>query len=396
MLSNSKVNMILSLLIAIALWAYVASSVDMVQKRTVRGIPVQYVHQEALQERGLAIAGDETNTVDITIEGNSQAVSGIEAGDFTATADVSECVEGDNVLEVAIKTSKDVSRTSDATLTVHVTAEKIVSVSKNVKPELTGNKDTQAEPEFSLLSDERITVSGARSKVEKVAYVRAPIRNLSEYGDGDIAEVKLVPVDETGNRVSDVQLSAEKARVRITFMDTRKVKLLVDVKGKPKDGYQYDGLEVPETIVLKGRQGQLEEITSVSAKAIDISGMEQTAKVELKFSLPAGIEISSKSLPVIATISISQMAAEEKTIFIEPEAVSLNRLSEGKQAEILSGSMKFSVMSAREPAAGDFKLSADLSGLEDGEHDVPLVVEYSGDGNIQSAPDTITVKISDE
>ena len=46
-------------------------------------------------------------------------------------------------------------------------------------------------------------------------------------------------------------------------------------------------------------------------------------------------------------------------------------------------------------AESDFTLSINAKGLDAGDHEVPLTVKYKGSGIVTSAPDTVTVRISE-
>ena len=69
--TESKVfNIILSILIALGLWAYVTASVTDVGESTVRNIPVTVVGEEALNAKGLMIDPNTKLTVSARVSGN--------------------------------------------------------------------------------------------------------------------------------------------------------------------------------------------------------------------------------------------------------------------------------------------------------------------------------------
>ncbi len=55
MLDNKKLNMIISLIIAIALWAFVIGEINPQATRVYRDVPIKLVQQEILDESGLAV-----------------------------------------------------------------------------------------------------------------------------------------------------------------------------------------------------------------------------------------------------------------------------------------------------------------------------------------------------
>lgn len=396
MFNNNKLNMLLSLVVAIALWAYVVSAINPLQSQMVKNIPVQFANENVLNERGLAIANAGVIGVDVTVEGSRDVISNTGPDSFTAVADVGDCIEGDNVVEVKITTSRNLSRMSDATVTVHVNVEKIVSVEKQIKAEYTGEDPIGQDVEFNVVSDKRVIISGAETLVNSVDYVRAEVKSLSGRSNDEIIEVRLVPVNSKGERVRNVKLSSSKAQVRISELATKKVALSAIVTGSPENGYTYDGIEAPASIIIKGKQSELDNISEVKAKAVDISGMKATAEVELEVELPVGISVSSESLPIVATINISEATASEKTVSIDSENIDINGPEEGLKYTISEEKLKITVRGDDNASAKDFRLSADLSGLDAGSHDVDLNMDYDGPGTIVSAPDKIKVEIAEE
>ena len=69
MLENKKLNMIISLLIAISLWAFVIGEVNPEASRSYRDIPIRFVNQETLEQSDLAVYTVSQRTVNVTLRG---------------------------------------------------------------------------------------------------------------------------------------------------------------------------------------------------------------------------------------------------------------------------------------------------------------------------------------
>ena len=395
MFNNKIANIILAFIISIGLWSYVVYAVNPVQKETFRNIPVQLVNEQTLNDRGLAVANDTAITVDAAVEGSRKVLASMDSGSFTATADVSQCVAGTNSVVVDIKTNKNAELASGSIVTVQINVEQLVTESRDIKVKYTGQAGTGREIEAELTGDATVKVSGAASLVAKVAYVAADVDVSKIETENQVMTAKLEAVDSSEAVVDNISLSQETAEVRASIYSTKKVPLVVKVTGQPPAGYRYEGIKTEDTVLIRGSKSALESISSASAEYIDISGLTATAEVKLSLILPEGVELSSKAKQPVAEVYIEGEASS--SVSIKSSSVDIRNLDEDTyDARIISGNISISVAGVENAAESDFTLSINLRGLDAGEHEVPLTVKYKGNGSVTSAPDTVTVRISEK
>ena len=395
MFNNKIANIILAFIISIGLWSYVVYAVNPIQKETFRNIPVQLVNEQALNERGLAVANATDIAVDAAVEGSRKVLASMDSGSFTATADVSQCVAGTNSVVVDIKTNKNAELASGSIVTVQINVEQLVTESRDIKVEYTGQAGSDREIEAELTGDKTVKVSGAASLVAGVSYVSANVDISKIETENQAMTAKLEAVDSSGSAVDNISLSQETAEVRVSIYSTKKVPLVVNIAGQPPAGYRYEGIKTENNILLRGSKATLESISSVSAEYIDISGLTATTEVKLSLILPEGVELSSKAKQPVAEVYIEGEASS--SVSIKSSNVAIRNLDEDTyDARIISGNISISVAGVENAAESDFTLSINLRGLDAGEHEVPLTVKYKGNGSVTSAPDTVTVRISEK
>lgn len=102
MLRNKKFQLILSLLIAIALWLYVVGDINPTITATINDIHLEKVGEDTLEDLGLSSTLKEPNVVDIVIRGSRSDVNEAKSSDIKATVDVSNCDYGENEEEIKI------------------------------------------------------------------------------------------------------------------------------------------------------------------------------------------------------------------------------------------------------------------------------------------------------
>jgi YbbR domain-containing protein len=158
---------------------------------------------------------------------------------------------------------------------------------------------------------------------------------------------------------------------------------------------------MPETVTIMGAKEALEGIDLVKAEDVDISGITSTSKIGLSIKLPEDVYLSQKSQEVSVYVVINNVAVSEVSV---PAAnVQLLGIAEGCTAYIDEnvGSIKLVVRGAeslvQSAAASDFVISTDLTGMEQGTHEVTLNLEYiKGFSSVEMEPVRVHVTIKNE
>ena len=109
MFSNKKVLMLISLLVAIALWMFVMCNVDPRTTERINGVKVEMQGTDSLVEKGLTATLNKPKIVGVTIEGKRSKIMKTKNKGLKAYIDVSTCDYGKNEAEIIIKLPDGVS-----------------------------------------------------------------------------------------------------------------------------------------------------------------------------------------------------------------------------------------------------------------------------------------------
>ena len=175
MLENKKLNMILSLLIAIALWAFVIGEVNPEATRTYRDVPIQFLNEETLDEYDLAVYAISDTTLSVTLTGTRSEVNQVELKDIVATVDLDQATIGENSLRVDVKVPSKVDVEGQSLNKVTVTVENRVSREVNIRVRYNGSFEGEQEPLTIDQSMTSIWVSGA----ETVSYTHLTLPTMA-------------------------------------------------------------------------------------------------------------------------------------------------------------------------------------------------------------------------
>ena len=106
---SKKVLMLISLLVAIALWMFVMGNVDPQISERVSGVSVEMEGTDTLEDQDLTATVNKPKVVNITIEGKRSQVIKAKKKGIKAYIDVSTCDYGKNEAEIYVRIPEGVS-----------------------------------------------------------------------------------------------------------------------------------------------------------------------------------------------------------------------------------------------------------------------------------------------
>lgn len=379
MLQSKKGNLILALILAIALWAYVVGEKNPDVSKEYKSIPITITNSDILEDEDMAVASVSTSKLNVKLSGNRSVISKVNAEDIDATVDVSKASLGENNLKIHLKVPGNTYVVQQSITEVTVRVEQRVRDNKSVEVKYRGKTEEGVEPSLLGVDPEEVEVAGVEGRVSRVDHVQATVK-VSKVGDSE-SSVKstLTPVDKNGKKVENVSLSQKQAIVSSILYYTKEVPLDVPVNGDSDAKYERT-VEAPETIVVKGDSAVLETMDSITAEPVDISNITEDKKIKIIPVLPEGITVARESEKLYLTVSVKSLL-RDKTVTLDPAAIGISGVGEGLSAEVISTDITVKLTGTSEALesvdAASISASCDVSGLAEGTHKVALKVSSS-------------------
>ena len=324
-------DIIISAVIAIILWFYLINIVNPQKDAQIRYVPVSISGIEALEERGLAVAGDLNYTVNLSIVGARNDIKSLTADDFTATADIASLNKGTDHIIVKVAAPRGIAIEDIDTDNIEVVVEDFVSEEKAVRMHFTGEKE---DSEITILhrSDETIVVSGARSDVDNVAFVLFDVAaEQLEDNNTKVLTVKGQPVDASSNKVVGITLATDNITITAANYTVKNLQLQTEIVGEPLYGeLSISNYDIQSVIKVKGSTKALEGLMSIKADSISIEGIDKTTTYDLKANLPDGVYLSRTCPELKATIYIADDAKQKYEESLSSEGAITEALEENK------------------------------------------------------------------
>lgn len=398
MLKNNKINIVIAVIFAIALWVYVVVEVNPSSAQVTRNVPIQFVNEDRLNETGLAVLSCDVTTASVFYTGQRSDTSKLKADDFKVTIDLRGMVEGTNTVKIKVSGPDGVNIDTSNLQKVNVVVEKLVKIDVPITPKVINLADGESEPYIVKMSKDVVSVSGAKSLIDSIVNVRAELDAKAVGESVKAISCKLIPVDKNGEKISGVNLSTDAISIKTLMLSKKTVDLEVNVK--EDDEAVARNVIIPETISIKGDTALLIGIDKIVCEDLDISNVYENCEIKLKPILPNGIEIASDSEELNAYIEVTN--GMKKSFVFDENDVLVRNIPDG--AEITLEELEFSVEISgltsvvNAVTQADFKLTADYPEeiTENGDAVLAIKVECEkvGIDNISINPEEIKCKIT--
>lgn len=402
LLEKRWVCILLSVLLAIAFWAYVRAAVDPDGTVTIHNVRVEATGTNVLTSQGLTISEISPQVVELRVEGPTSARTELlrNRSGLYVRVDVSSCVEGENTLRYRAVWPENINADDLTELksTVAVKVEKLYAKTFDAQFQLDGKVAKGYQMGTPAIEPEKVVVSGPVEQVNQVDKVVAVLKveELKERFAGDLA---LVPMDKQGKPLTDLELtlSAETAYVVVPVVQTKEVKLTVELL--PGGGAtEEDAVKDidPPTIVVSGAEADLEGLEEIFLGRIDLSNVVGAKTFPFPINLDPRFTNESGLTMANVTVTVEGLDTE---VF----AVSNIRTTtppDGYTAEVVTQSVLVTVRGPAEDLAkidaNQILVVADLSGVtNEGAKRVPAKVYLNGINTVGVISDyTISVNMT--
>ena len=339
---------ILSLIISIAMWTYIASEETEEFKVTFRGVTVKAVGEDILRgSRNMVITNYSTPTVDIEVTGPRRIVARLSADDLVAKVDVSKLTMAavyNKTYEIGFPDGEDYSslRISGTPDMIELTISELVEKPIPVRGSFDGNVAEGYVTDAVVYEPSTITVTGPEIYVRDIKYAWL---NFGIGEDVDRTITRTVPITLKDGADEDyyndmVSVSTDTVRATLPIIRQKTVPLKVNIL--PTPGVNTENTIItyePDSITLRGDSSILDGMNSIVLADIDPTTFSVSYNNTFVIRLPDGV--------------INQTGIDEAKVSIELKDLEIERfdvknftyanLTDGYEAEFITAEIKVTV-----------------------------------------------------
>lgn len=394
MLKNDKVNIVIALLIAIGLWAYVMVEVNPEKDSPYKDVPITFLNTETLTDNGLILLSSSDVEVDVNVKGRVSDLKGVKKEDIKIYADLEGYKAGEHTIRLQIGRISNVEIETKQKISVVI--DQLVTETKPIAVSMSGTVSDEIEPYIVQVSETEVAVTGAKTLVDSISKIDAPL-DISKVGVQLKAfTVNLYPVNKEGHRVENVQLNTASVSVSAVNLAKKTVRLNVPVEGIESTDVERT-VTLPKTITIKGLSADLNAVDLIAAEPLDVSGIYEDTVLKVTPILPDGVEAAANSQNLEAEVTVRGMGS--RNFEYGREAVIAEGAAENMKVTIEDVDILLHVTgrdSIVEALTGDeFGFVVNVRNMKPGVHRVILNCRYDVQlSRVDFEPEVITVEIA--
>lgn len=402
---RKALQVIASILVAIAVWVYVDVEKAPDRTKTIRDIPVEFSGESTtLADKNLMLLSGYDTTVDLTIKGPKRELVKISKDNVRLVASTSSIdsvgvhtLRWDPVYPDGVQSSAltvDWASKYKVTVTVGELYTKEVPVNCTVTGQVADGYFTGE----TVLDPTSLVLRGQRDDLLNVAYAKLTV-DISGATRSVIQTESVQLYDNDDNPVdnSNIRTNASLIQAKVPVLTTKEVSLAVELSGVPGVAGQSIKTTVsPTSVRLIGEADVLENINEIVLATLYIEDLELWQQNSYVVTAPDGTWLANSN--EVATVEISMEGIEETTVTVD--AFSYTNVPSGLYPEVM-GSLDVRLWGLSDELAkldaSALTATADLSSVtEPGSHRVPVSVTISGYRDVAvKGSYEVTVYVSD-
>ncbi len=285
---------VLSFIIAVVLWFYVILVIDPSVDITIRHIPLRYVNQSVLEERGLSLVEDPDLTVELKIRGSRKKIANIDNKNIYATVDLANMTKvGTFTIPISISIPYEYEeivnkKPNNATIFI----DKIITAQRGIKVETTGSVASGYIAGVPVPSVDVVTIKGASTLIEKIKDVGVTLDFDSRTGEINDRE-KIYFINSEGQRIEEtdpiyqsVVANVDAVEVKCPVMKTK----TVPVEISPSLGDEYKVTVQPPNVTIYADSDLLDEVSQITAN-VNPDTLRTEGEQQTTLNIPDGISM---------------------------------------------------------------------------------------------------------
>ena len=385
---SKVVRIVISILVAIAMWLYVDLERAPERTMTIRDIPVEFSGENTtLADKNLMLLSGYDTTIDLKIRGPKRELVKMNRDNVRVIASTSSIDSvGVHQLDWTVSFPDGVVRTnvsvekaslSQITVTVGELYTKEVPVECQVVGEVaegyfTG--DVVLDPEVLTLRaqrDDLLNVSCAKLTVDISGATRSVVQTV---------DVQLYDYDGNPGENSNIRTNTSLIQAKVPVLTTREVELAVEFSGVPGAAMNSIKCDItPKTVRLNGEADVLDSIDKLVLATLHVDDLELHQQNSYVVTPPDGTWLVNGN--EVATADITLEGIEEKSL--TATSIEFDKLPSGLYAIAPDGGLTVRLWGLSEEieavTAENLRVIADMSAVTgQGTVTVPVTVTISG------------------
>lgn len=286
--------LLLSLLLAFALWLYVSNEQNPVREK---------VLTISLEDTGLAqnleILGGMPESVKVRVQGNRNQLANLVPVDFKAVVNIPEGKTGDFVVPVQVSTPTGLRVAQVIPDEVRLSVDRVVEKQITVAVSLRGAPAEGFTALAPIYQPNMVVARGPSRDINSISQATALVD--IQAAAKDVEQTLQVSVGG-----ANVTLNPAVVHVTVPIVSavaTKTVPVSLQVSGSPAAGFSVKRQSAePLTVQLSGSAEALGAITGIKTEPVDVQGADKNITKEVGLMVPQGVSAQPGRVKVVVEI----------------------------------------------------------------------------------------------
>lgn len=316
-MKGKALSLLLSVLLAFGIWAYVVTVVSPESEATYYNIPVVLSNENVMMDKGLMITSDNTPVVTLQLRGNRSDLNKLKNSDITVVADLSKInAAGEQQLSYSVSfggVSFEIVNQYPSQVSLSIAEWDAKEVPVNILYSGTLDAEYIAYKDDVTLDYRAVTITGPKAVVDRITQAVIQV-NLDNQKQTITDSFRYTLCDENGEPVDAASITTNVAEVSLNLKIQRvqEVQLLLNVT--------YGGGATPENtqivmsdqvIKVTGPERVLESLgTTLTVGEINLADLTEDTVLTFPIALPEGVENLSGINEITVSVSFPNLATK--------------------------------------------------------------------------------------
>lgn len=376
---------VLSVVCAIIMWTIIVNINDPNTGYTFSNVTVQLINTESLTDNGYTYEVVDGGKISVYVSGPKSVVTDLKTSDIVATADLSKISAFAEYVDINVQVIKDGAVRSDVEATPKTSAVKLkidnrVSQNFNVAIMNTGSLEEGYAIVSQSITPNTVRITGSSSLISSIDTVKAVVDISGMNSSVSMTlPISLYDIDDNLLPMDGLEFSKTEVDYTAEIQMTKNVPVKYSLSGSVEEGYVVESTQLSEDYVtLAGSPEQINNIQEIviPSDMLKVSSLtaDKTFAIDLTQLVPNGVNIVSNKT---VQVNVKVVSTYSRELTLELSDVQMKNLSTEKSyVASAGGTINVKVKGGKKIvdalSNADIKMSADLSGLKEGTHTVPI------------------------
>jgi YbbR-like protein. len=411
-MSGRKIlHILISVLIAVGIWAYVDGKEGISVTIPVNDIPIEFIGEDTtLADRGLMLLEDSTKSISLKLEGTRDVIAHLNPGKIRVQVDLSSITSTgeQNVSYKLIYPSSPKNEFAKSITVVSVTPSpltvdigELYSKDVEIRCDISGAVAEGYIAGKVQFLPEQLEIRGQQADIDSVSYAKVVLKidnateTVTKMLDYTLYDANDQAVDST-----NIHATADQVKVTLPVNVVKELPLTLNFSEAPGSTLSNVDYKIsPASVTVSGDASVLKDVTSIVLDDFDLADLG-TGTTTYKYSIkvPEGCENLSGVTKATLQIAFKDMASASLTA----TKFECTNAPDGKTVTVLTSELPITLRGKKADVAAvtpeEVTVVADLKDVSSasGSYTVPATVKISTDGDVGAVGTyQVQVKISD-